>query len=161
MLRIAPTLSFTEAIWQGAGMGRGSWEGPRRSVEALAHRHGKQAVVAGCIALLAGDEVDAEYVAALGGPPASWAVDGGASGPDYWLRVWALRGLLWMWDDAATSSVRHALVDDAWRVREMASQVCARYRVDTALDRLLTLREDPNARVRLAAGRAVARLTAQ
>jgi HEAT repeat protein len=113
------------------------------------------------MALLAGDKVDGEFVAALGGPPATWAVDGGDSGPDYWLRVWALRGLLWLWDDAASPSVRHALTDPAWRVREMAAKVCARHRVDAALDRLLDLREDPNARVQHAASRAVIRLTAQ
>lgn len=68
------------------------WPGPRRSVESLSARHGRDAVVAACIDLLSGREVDGHIVYALGGPPARWAVDGAESGPDYWLRVWALRG---------------------------------------------------------------------
>lgn len=50
--------------------------------------------------------VDAELVLALGGPPARWAVAGEPSGPPYWLRVWALRGLLWAWDEAALPPFR-------------------------------------------------------
>ncbi len=142
-------------------MGSIPWEGPRRSVEALARRHGRDAVVRRCVDLLAGREVEAEVIAALGGPPARWVLDGGAAGPDYWLRVWAVRGLLWLWDDAALPSVLHALGDPAWRVREMAAKVCARHQLDDALPRLLELRDDPIARVRSAAGRAVIRLTTQ
>ncbi len=137
------------------------WVGPRRSAEELARRHGQEAVVRACLDLVQGREGDAQFIAALGGPPARWAVEGGTGGPDYWLRVWALRGLLWLWDDAAAGPVRDALGDPAWRVREMATKVCARHRVDEALDRLLDLRDDPNARVRHAAGRAVIRLATQ
>jgi HEAT repeat protein len=140
-------------------VGRVPWEGPRRSVEALARRRSREAVVRSCLDLLAGREVDGEVVAALGGPPARWAEDGGVSGPDYWLRVWALRGLRWLWDDAASPSVRCALADPAWRVREMAAKVCARHRVADALEALLDLRDDRSARVRDAASRAVVRLT--
>ena len=135
------------------------WAGPRRSVEALAARHGREAVVAACLDLLAGHEVGGHFVFGLGGPPARWALDGGASGPDYWLRVWALRGLLWLWDPAATSAVVKALADDAWRVREMAAKVTARHLLDEALPALLHLRDDPVARVRAAAARAVIRVT--
>ncbi len=77
-------------------MGSIPWEGPRRSVEALARRRGRDAVVRRCVDLLADREVEAEVIAALGGPPARWVLDGGAAGPDYWLRVWAVRGLLWL-----------------------------------------------------------------
>lgn len=136
------------------------WPGPRASVEALAARHGRRAVVAGCLDLLAGKDVDGHLVVGLGGPPARWAVDGGAPGPDYWLRVWALRGLLWQWDDTATTAVTLALSDEAWRAREMALKVVARHRLDSALAAVLPLRHDPVARVRAAAERAVMRLTA-
>jgi HEAT repeat protein len=102
--------------------------------------------------------VDGHIVYALGGPPARWAVDGGASGPDYWLRVWALRGLLWIWDDAATPAVVAALADEAWRVREAAAKVAARHTVEDALDALLTLRDDPVQRVRTTASRAIRRV---
>jgi HEAT repeat protein len=111
--------------------------------------------------LSAGLEVEAEVVAALGGPPARWALDGGAPGPDYWMRVWAMRGLLWVWDEVALPSVLNALADPAWRVREMAAKVSARHQLDDALSRLLALRDDPVARVRAAAVRAVMRMTTQ
>ncbi|MDQ3485639.1 MAG: hypothetical protein M3445_09580 [Actinomycetota bacterium] len=139
-------------------MGATSWPGPRRSIEALGNRLGRTTVVAACLDLLAGREVDGRIVHALGGPPARWAVDGGEPGPDYWQRVWALRGLLWLWDDQAQLAVVHAFSDDAWRVREMATRVAARHRVD-ALDGLLALKTDPVARVRASAGRAVEALT--
>lgn len=96
---------------------------------------------------------------ALGGPPARCAVDGGEPGPDYWLRVWALRGLLWLWHDQAQPAVLHAFSDDAWRVREIATKVAARHRVDEALEGLLVLTKDPVERVRAGAGRAVEALT--
>ena len=112
-------------------------------------------MVKACIDLLQGREVDGGIVYALGGPPARWAVAGGASGPDYWLRVWALRGLLWLWDDTATSAVVSALSDDAWRVREMAAKVAGRHQVDDALEPLLMLRQDPVSRVRTSASKAI------
>jgi HEAT repeat protein len=73
--------------------------------------------------------------------------------------VWALRGLLWLWDDTATQAVIGALSDDAWRVREMAAKVAARHVLDDALDCLLTLQADPVVRVREAAARAVRNIT--
>jgi hypothetical protein len=74
--------------------------------------------------------------------------------------VWAARGLLWVWDDEAGPSILTALSDDAWRVREMATRVVIRHRVRSALAKVKQLRSDPNARVRKAAERAVAQLTA-
>ena len=135
------------------------WIGPRRSVDELAARHGREAIVVGCLDLLAGSDVDGQLVFGLGGPPARWAVDGGPPGPDYWLRVWALRGLLWLWDDVATAAVVTSLGDEAWRVREMGAKVVARHLLDPALPSVLALRQDPVARVRQAADRAVVRLT--
>jgi HEAT repeat protein len=70
-----------------------------------------------------------------------------------------MRGLLWLWDDAATPAVLRALSDEAWRVREMAAKVVARHQVDQALETLLPLREDTVARVRAAADRAIESLT--
>ena len=136
-----------------------AWSGPRRSVESLVSRLGHDAVAKACIDLVAGRDVDGAVVHALGGPPARWAVDGGAPGPDYWLRVWGLRGLLWSWDDTATAVVVDATRDEAWRVREMAAKVAARHGVDEALEAMLDLQHDPVARVRSAAARAVARIS--
>ena len=131
---------------------------PRRRVELECGRRGKDEVVAGCVALLEG--VDPELIVALGGPPASGALTGAASGPDYWLRVWAARGLLWAWDDRAKAPIVRALRDDAWRVREGATRVVARQQVEEAGRALAALRRDTNPRVRAAAERATARLEA-
>ncbi len=130
---------------------------PRQSVEAECERRGKKAVVAGCIELLMGRPTDDGLVAALGGPPAS---DGAESVPQpYWLRVWAARGLLWAWDDAALPALTRALTDENWRVRETAAKVVARHLPGDALPAVEKLRKDPVARVRTAASRAVVRLT--
>jgi HEAT repeat protein len=132
---------------------------PRERIDAECKRRGKDALVAGCIALLEGRETDGELLVALGGPPALWAVTGGAEGPRYWRRVWAARGLLWAWDDVAAPAVVAALRDDAWRVREMAAKVVARHRLGDALPVVVDLRDDPTPRVRAAAARAVVLLT--
>jgi HEAT repeat protein len=137
-----------------------SWgQTPRQSIEDECERRGKAAVVAGCIGLLEGRNADPELIVALGGPPAYWAESGEPGGPPYWLRVWAARGLLWVWDDQALPSVISALSDDAWRVREMAAKVVARHRLGDALPNVTDLRHDPIPRVRKAASRAVVRLT--
>jgi hypothetical protein len=132
---------------------------PRQSVEQECARRGKDAVVAGCVDLLAGGEADAELVLALGGPPARWVVTDEPPGPSYWIRVWAARGLLWAWDDAALPALEAALRDEAWRVREMALKVVARHRLEDALETAAELQDDPVARVRAAARRALVRLT--
>ncbi|MDH2443228.1 HEAT repeat domain-containing protein [Amnibacterium sp. CER49] len=132
-----------------------SWPGPRRSIEALASRLGRAAVVAACIDLLAGRDVEDEVVLALGGPPARIAMVGGTHVAAYWHRVWALRGLLWLWDDRATATLVAAMSDESWRAREMAAKVAARNRVAPALEALDALRRDPVLRVRRAGQRAV------
>jgi HEAT repeat protein len=131
---------------------------PRERVQEACARRGKAELVAGCIDLLAGRDADAELILALGGAPARWVVSGEASGPDYWLRVWAARGLLWAWDDAALPSIRAAFRDEAWRVREMALKVVARHRLDDLIEQVAELQDDPVARVRAAASRALIRL---
>lgn len=143
-------------LWVNASA---SWgKTPRESIEQECANRGKDAVVAGCIELLQGRDVDAELVVALGGPPASWVLTGEPAGPPYWLKVWALRGLLWAWGDDALASVQTALHDDAWRVREMALKVVARHRLDRTSTTVAGLQEDPVARVRAAAVRALVRL---
>ena len=132
---------------------------PRESIRRECELRGKDSVVAGCISLLNGQSADAELIYALGGPPASWVFSTDAPGPDYWLRVWAARGLLWAWDDAALPSLMTALEDDAWRVREMALKVVARHRLDDAVQTVASLQEDPVPRVASPASRALVRLT--
>jgi HEAT repeat protein len=127
---------------------------PRQSVEQECQRRGLPAVVSGCVDLLNGKPVDDELILALGGPPAEWVRTGESSGPPYWLRVWAARGLLYAWDDSARAAVLRALDDKAWRVRDMALKVVARRGIQEAADQVERLRDDPSARVRASAARA-------
>ena len=95
--------------------------------------------VDGCARLVRGDYTDAGLITALGREGAAKFFDGREHEDTYWFRVWGARGLLWAWDDSATPALLAAFGDEAWRVREMAAKV---------------------PRVRAAAQRAVARLTA-
>ena len=47
---------------------------------------------------------------------------------DYWVRTWGARGLLHVWDDAATGAVVAGLDDEEWRPAEMCLKVVARAR---------------------------------
>jgi len=111
--------------------------------------------------LLSGRDVDDALMVALGGPGADHVLAGGAGGRHgYWPRSWAARGLLYAWQDGATPAVVHATTDEAWRVREMAAKVIARHRLGDAIDAVSQLQDDPTARVRAAAHRAIIRITA-
>lgn len=131
---------------------------PKESIQGEAESRGAADLVAGCVDLLSRRDVDPELIYALGGPPARWAIAGGEPGPDYWLRVWAARGLLWVWDDSATDAVLGALGDEHWRVREMAIRVCARHQLDDATQQIADCEHDERARVRTAAAKALVRL---
>jgi HEAT repeat protein len=113
--------------------------------------------VRGCIDLLEGRDVDDALVVALGGPHAELVLSGAEGGKSgHWPRVWAARGLLYTFEgEAATYALVRATRDGSWRVREMAAKVIARHRVGDALEAVATLRDDPIARVRAAAERAV------
>ena len=129
-------------------------ETPKQSVEQECDRRGLLAVVKGCVALLNGESADDDLILALGGPPASWVRTGEPPGPDYWLRVWGARGLLYAWDDSAREAVLRALDDEAWRVRDMALKVVARRVIQEAADQVQRRRGDSSARVRASAARA-------
>jgi hypothetical protein len=129
------------------------------AIEAECARRGKREVVAGCAALLRDEPVDDAFVLALGGAHGALVLDGGGGG-QYWLRVWAARGLLWAWDDAALPALLLALGDEHWRVREMAAKVVARNLVGEAFDPVAALTSDAVARVAAAAQRAVRVLAA-
>jgi HEAT repeats len=135
---------------------------PRQSIQAECARRGQPALVAGCVALLERrGGVDDGLIVALGGQVAEYVLSGREGGRDgYWPRVWAARGLLHAFLPQATSALITATSDEAWRVREMAAKVVARYRVGDALDAVAALRDDPVPRVRAAASRAVTMLTA-
>ncbi len=155
-----------------AGPGDPSGTTPRQRIRSEAARTGRPAFVAACVRLLReGDPVeDVPLLRVLGGPHADALLRRGLP-PDqlYWTRVWALRGLLWVWEDAAVDAVdavdaedavATTFEDSAWRVREMAAKVVARHLVGALLGAVAPLRADPVPRVRRAADRAVARLTA-
>jgi HEAT repeat protein len=117
--------------------------------------------VTGCVALLRGQDVDDGLLFALGGPAASIVIhDSPRQRNQYWRRVWGARGLLYAWRPEAAEAVIAALADEHWRVREMAVKVIAKRKIGDALHEVTALREDPVARVRAAAGRAVVVLTA-
>ncbi len=138
------------------------WElTPRQSVELECARRGRQPVIAGCVALLRRQEVDDNLIMALGGPAGRVVLDDGPHQRNqYWRRVWGARGLLYAFDDGAADAIIGALGDEHWRVREMAAKVIARHRIGAALTAVAGLRDDPVARVRAAAERAVVMLTA-
>ncbi|HUY16470.1 MAG TPA: HEAT repeat domain-containing protein [Acidimicrobiales bacterium] len=120
---------------------------------------GSAKVVANCVRILRRHNVDEETLLVLAGPSAAEVLrgkEGGVSG--YWPRVWAMRGLLYAWDDAASSVVIAAANDESWRVREMCAKVVARRGVVDAFDAMAELGNDPVVRVRKAAERALVRL---
>jgi hypothetical protein len=134
---------------------------PRERIDAACRRSGTDEVAAQCVDLLAGRDVEDAFLLVLGGPHAANVLsgyDGGKQG--YWPRVWAARGLLYAWDDTATTAVIAATGDPAWRVREMAAKVVARHCIGDALNAVAALRADPVERVRAAAERAVGILVA-
>jgi hypothetical protein len=136
---------------------------PKQRIEAECARHGTGALVVACVALLEARaaEVSDDMITLLGGEPAEYVLGGGEGGrAGYWPRVWGARGLLHQWDPAATAAITGATRDPAWRVREMVAKVIARHLVGDALDAVAALRADQVPRVRAAAARAVALLTA-
>ena len=138
------------------------WElTPRQSVEIECARRGTAQVVAGCVALLQGRDMDDDFLLALGGPGGHRVLDDGPEQRNqYWRRVWGARGLLYAWTDEAEGAVVAALADEHWRVREMAAKVVAKRRIGAALDSVAALRSDPVPRVCAAAERATVVLTA-
>jgi len=140
---------------------------PRQSIEALCGQRGTPAVLRECVALLGGADTDPAIVAALAGPAAPRFLDA-PEDQRYWLRVWGARGLLWaLAAPGAPAEVAPevvealvgGLVDQHWRVREMALKVIARYELDDAQPAIEPLLTDENTRVRTAAARALRVLT--
>jgi HEAT repeat protein len=130
---------------------------PKASIGAECRRRSRAAVVADCVSLLETNRAEPAFLLVLGGPSAETVLDGGAGGLDgYWPRVWAARGLLHVWDDRATTAIIAATSHEHWRVREMSAKVIAAHKVRPAIDAVVELLDDENARVRAAARRAFA-----
>ena len=135
LLRVDLTLLRpTVAVSHWGMRSRSIWGlSPKQSIELERARRGEPGVVAGCVELLSGRDADDELVFAIGGPGAQSVLGGGQR---YWLRVWAMRALLYVWEDTARNVVLSGLADEAWRVREMAAKVSARRQLGEALTAL-------------------------
>lgn len=123
----------------------------RLTVE-LAHHLGVPAYVALCVDLLAGaprEEHLAElvYLTGLTFEPGSARLDP-ARWPDHWVRTWGARGLLHVWDDAATDAVVAGLGDEHWRPAEMCLKVACRHQVGGSADGAVALATHELPRVR-------------
>ena len=129
---------------------------PAQSIQFECDRRSSDAVVRDCIAILDDEAVDDHFLRVIGGPSAENVLAGRDGGRDgYWPHVWAARGLLHVWNDSATPAIIIATTHESWRVREMSAKVVARHRVGPAIDAVVALLDDDNARVRSAAARAV------
>jgi HEAT repeat protein len=129
---------------------------PKQSIEFECERRSRGAVVDYCVAILTGTHADDDFLRVIGGPMAEVVLEGRVGGLDgYWPRVWAARGLLHVWDDVATDAIIEATTHESWRVREMAAKVIAQHNVMPAIDAVVALLDDENARVRAAASRAL------
>lgn len=104
-----------------------------------------------------GDEPELmSYLAGRAGP--RW-VQLGFGTQGYFVRTWALRAMLYAWDESASTTVIDALEDEHWRPREMALKVVAKRLVGGDIDAVARLRDDPVPRVQAAARRALGRLS--
>jgi HEAT repeat protein len=134
---------------------------PRDRVAAVVRRIGEPALVRACIEVLETGEppADRDAALALGGVHAGHELNRTRAPEvpqEYWWPVWALRVMLYAWNDAAEPSVVLAFEHEAWRVREMAAKVTARREVGMAADAAAAAVADPVPRVRAAALRAIA-----
>ncbi|MGB8196265.1 MAG: HEAT repeat domain-containing protein [Acidimicrobiales bacterium] len=128
---------------------------PKQSVLFECERRSPSAVVHDCVSILSGQTIDPEFLRIIGGPHAETILEGREGGlKGYWPRVWAARGLLHVWNESATDAIITATTHPSWRVREMAAKVVANHHVAPAVDAIVVLLDDENARVRAAAHRA-------
>jgi hypothetical protein len=128
---------------------------PKQSILLECERRSRDEVIRGCVAMLKGDTADGHMLRVIGGPAAEAVLEGRDGGVEgYWPRVWAARGLLHVWDDVASDAIIEATTHASWRVREMAAKVITRHHVSPAIDAIVILLDDENARVRSAASTA-------
>lgn len=103
-----------------------------------------------------GDEP--ELLSYLAGSNGRRWVELGFGTQGYFVRAWALRAMLYAWDESASKTVIDALDDEHWRPREMALKVVAKRLVDGDVDAVARRRDDPVPRVQAAARQALGRL---
>jgi len=141
---------------------------PARRVAELARQIGEAETAAWCAGLLDGSIAYTDP----GRPPIVWLGGlhaaalqrhhGDEWGPhDHWPRVWAARGLMYVWREDAESAILAGLHHSAWRVREMSAKVARRRAIAAAEPILARLLDDPTQRVRAAAEAALDVLSAR
>ena len=129
-------------------------------IEELAERLGRARFSEVCVSLLVGASRDdhLDHLPWLTGH--DWSegepVRDRTVWQDHWVRTWGARGLLHVWDDAATDAVVAGLADEEWRPAEMCLKVVARHEVAGAGDGAAALVDHELPRVRVAALRALA-----
>lgn len=129
-----------------------------RDLLAFLEAHVGEAVAARlCAEVLAAATPDEypETVRFLGGSSGDAVLAGSPSWQPYWTRVWAARGLLYVWDESAAPAVLEGLRDVHWRVAEMCLKVAARRELPAG-DEAARLASHSLPRVRAAALRALA-----
>jgi len=119
---------------------------------AVAH-YGEPEVLRRAVALLRGENVGKDFLLYAGGRHGLGILEGAPA--LYWPELWGARALLFVWDASAADDVRAGLDNRAWRVREMCLRVVLERDVP-ALEQIVGLTDDANARVRSAALRALA-----
>ncbi len=131
-------------------------ESPRDLLARLAAHVGEARAAGLCADLLAAGSPheQPETLLYLGGTAGRAVLEGTGGWKPYWSRVWAARGLLYVWDDSASPAVLAGLGDPAWRVAEMCLKVSAR-RDLPAGDEAVGLARHELPRVRAAALRAL------
>ena len=126
----------------------------------LADRLGRDAFTAVCVDLMGGAPREDHLDALPWLTGRDWSegepVRDHETWQDYWLRTWGARGVLHVWNDAATAAVVAGLADDHWRPAEMCLKVVAAHDVAGTGDGAAGLADHDLPRVRAAAMRALA-----
>jgi HEAT repeat protein len=129
---------------------------PRDLLALLEREIGEAEAARACADLLAADDPrdEAEVLLFLGGSAGQSVLDGGEWRP-YWARVWAARGLLYVWTEPAAPVVVQRLGDEHWRVAEMCVKVSAKREIGAAGPGVAALADHELPRVRAAVARAL------
>lgn len=127
----------------------------REAVQSLAARHGEDAVVEVCVALLDGADPEAYGEVALGLSRHDLGFQQlrEAGFRDYWWPTWGARGLLYVWRPDAAPAVVGGVGHEHWRPAEMCLKVAARREVAEAAGGAVDLTGHDLARVRAVAVR--------
>lgn len=130
---------------------------PRDLLALLERDIGETAAAQACADLLAAEDAhdEADVLLFLGGPAGQAVLDGTGDWKSYWARVWAARGLLYVWTEAAAPVVVRRLGDEHWRVAEMCVKVAAKREIGAAGPGVAALVDHELPRVRAAVVRAL------